>query len=357
MKIVATTSLPAVDRPNADRWNAARSRQLEIELAAPRKDVNEQNKKVQLLEEQVKKESEKQSSLVKQLNDTIENIQKDLDNKIVESDNIKHELELLKSTSNNKESDDESQRLRSIIQDREKTIKKAAEEHKKALDELERSKVNAEENLNSAIQENTRIKEKESTMYEIMDGLRKLLDLKDKENINKSPEKDHEAEVEVVVDGASGGAIPKINSCNCDHCQFIATNMNILNKHIRQEHIPTLYPCVICDFQARSTLELRNHKTEHDNTIPISKLHCGKCKFVARTEKDLSIHKITHESQAPFNCELCDFKSEVQSSLYLHEKDIHLKSKYQCDLCTNYFTKPESLKEQKTRTHNVDMYP
>ena len=27
MKIGATTSLPAVDRPNADRWNAARSRQ------------------------------------------------------------------------------------------------------------------------------------------------------------------------------------------------------------------------------------------------------------------------------------------------------------------------------------------
>ena len=27
MKIVATTSLPVVDRPNADRWNAARSRQ------------------------------------------------------------------------------------------------------------------------------------------------------------------------------------------------------------------------------------------------------------------------------------------------------------------------------------------
>ena len=28
MKIVATTSLPAVDRPNADRWNAARLRQF-----------------------------------------------------------------------------------------------------------------------------------------------------------------------------------------------------------------------------------------------------------------------------------------------------------------------------------------
>ena len=30
MKIVATTSLPAVDRPNADRWNAARSRQYTV---------------------------------------------------------------------------------------------------------------------------------------------------------------------------------------------------------------------------------------------------------------------------------------------------------------------------------------
>ena len=28
MKLVATTSLPAVDRPNADRWNAASSHQL-----------------------------------------------------------------------------------------------------------------------------------------------------------------------------------------------------------------------------------------------------------------------------------------------------------------------------------------
>ena len=34
MKIVATTSLPAVDRPNADRWNDARSRQNYEEMTA-----------------------------------------------------------------------------------------------------------------------------------------------------------------------------------------------------------------------------------------------------------------------------------------------------------------------------------
>ena len=33
MEIVATTSLPAVDRQNADRWNAARSCQKEVVLS------------------------------------------------------------------------------------------------------------------------------------------------------------------------------------------------------------------------------------------------------------------------------------------------------------------------------------
>ena len=35
MKIVATTSLPAVDRPKADRWNAARSRQYTFLTTTP----------------------------------------------------------------------------------------------------------------------------------------------------------------------------------------------------------------------------------------------------------------------------------------------------------------------------------
>ena len=39
MKIVGTTSLPAVDRPNADRWNATHSCQLKIDLAMPNKNI------------------------------------------------------------------------------------------------------------------------------------------------------------------------------------------------------------------------------------------------------------------------------------------------------------------------------
>ena len=50
MKIVATTSLPAVDRPNADRWNAARSRQLIFNHEGGTQKLNfmAQNKAIQI---------------------------------------------------------------------------------------------------------------------------------------------------------------------------------------------------------------------------------------------------------------------------------------------------------------------
>ena len=104
-------------------------------------------------------------------------------------------------------------------------------------------------------------------MYEIMEGLRKLIDLKDRENTDNSNEKDYWPEIEVVEDGALGGAIPKINSFKCEQCQFIAKSIIIMNKHVRQEHISTLYPCVVCDCQAKSMLELNNHKLKHVNDL------------------------------------------------------------------------------------------
>ena len=58
MKIVATTSLPAVDRPNADRWNAARLRQNTVNTclvtlygdACCEEDTNSQGDMAQALE-------------------------------------------------------------------------------------------------------------------------------------------------------------------------------------------------------------------------------------------------------------------------------------------------------------------
>ena len=103
-------------------------------------------------------------------------MEKELNEKNIEIGNLKTENEALrkdKTENGNEVTVQELQRLRTIVQDREKAIKKASENRKKELMELERAKKNAEENLNSAIQENTKIKEKDDTMYEIMEGLKK----------------------------------------------------------------------------------------------------------------------------------------------------------------------------------------
>ena len=107
--------------------------------------------------------------------------------------------------------------------------------------------------------------------------------------------------------------------------------MNILNKHIRQEHITTLYPCITCDFQAKTIYDLR----EHQNT------HIG--------------DQVSRKTSV--TCELCNFATDTQASLHMHERNIHKKSKYHCNLCSYYFTKSESLEEHKASKHNIGVFP
>ena len=286
---------------------------IKLELEAAKNDIIRKIDRIQHLEEQVKTELENKKIEIDELNDKIKKFEEVIVVKDLETDNLKKENDSLRK---NLEPNQEVQRLRVIIQDREKAFKKAEDEHKRELVELERAKQNAEENLNSAIQENTKIKEKESTMYEILEGLRKLLNLKD----DKS-----ESDVQEV--DSSSGAIPKQNNFKCEQCKFSCTNMNFLNKHIRQEHISTLFPCVICDTQARSIQELRDHEK--------------------------SIHNKDNTSK----CGLCNFKSANSDSLNDHMKTHSNLSTVKCDICTTYFTQPESLEVHKVKKHDIGLYP
>ena len=281
---------------------------LELELGVMKKETKEKSEKLSNMDEKTKKELQDKLIEIQNLSDTIENTKKELAKIVAEKIELKEENDKLRKESegnNNPESSQELQSLHSIIQVGEKAIKKAYEEHKKEIAEQKRAKQNAEENLNSVIQEKTKIKEKETTMYEIMEGLRKLLNIKDKDLNNKATTTNSNNLQDKtgvnVVDGASGGAVPKVQY-NCEQCKFSATNMNILNKHIRQELITTLYPCITCDFQAKTIVDLR----EHQNT------HIG--------------DQVSRKTSV--TCELCNFATDTQASLHMHERNIHKKSKY-----------------------------
>ena len=146
----------------------------------------------------------------------------------------------------------ELQRLQTIIKDSEKANKKLLETHKKEMKELERRKTDAEENLNSAVQENTKIKEKEDTMHQILKGLQKLLERYENDPVKK--DQVNNVSVTPDVDDSTGGARAKGPIFSCQKCPFTTTNITHLNKHTRNEHISTLFPCTKCDQQTNDLI-------------------------------------------------------------------------------------------------------
>ena len=60
---------------------------------------------------------------------------------------------------------------------------------------------------------------------------------------------------EITIDGGSSSNVFK-----CTNCNFKAYSIENLNKHTRDEHIATKYPCLTFDFQADSMSSLRQHQ-------------------------------------------------------------------------------------------------
>ena len=60
-----------------------------------------------------------------------------------------------------------------MVTDRDKAIKKLEETHKKEVDELKLQKRASDDDLNIATQENTKLKDKETTLVDIFKCMKK----------------------------------------------------------------------------------------------------------------------------------------------------------------------------------------
>ena len=95
----------------------------------------------------------------------------------------------------------------------------------------------AQDDLNYLKKENINIKDKEKNLLDIFAMLKKFVQV-DVDTTPTSPKPNSDA-----------SAGPNIL---CEKCNFVTTNIELLNKHVREEHIVTKYPCLICDYQAES---------------------------------------------------------------------------------------------------------
>ena len=353
--------------------------QLHAEVAKSTQELDEKNalletnkKDIETLKNELSGKVEKESidtAEMHRLELEVEKNKKDIEDKNQVIEKFRTDIETLKKEiSDNIPTDgsqeaQELQRLRTLVLDREKSIKKINESHKKELKEVECAKTNAEENLNSAIQENTKVKEKESTMYDILEGLKRLLEIEEKrkDTTTTMPESE-KPEVEIIDNGAAGGARKK-TSFSCQKCNFSSTNMENINKHMRSEHLTTLYPCVKCDLQAKSITELQHHTQSEYGEIPIDNVNtnqlrnqCNICSFIGVSEEALQTHKSKYHSQL-YECNVCDYFTENKSHLRQHITSNHNQTRYQCDVCSYFFSTSANLEAHKVEKHNHNCFP
>ena len=139
-------------------------------------------------------------------------------------------------------------------------------------------------------------------------------------------------------------------SFNCDKCQYICKNKELLRMHIEQIHDGILnYCCSTCKYKSYSRNGINIHiKSVHeDESVKIILLNCVNCKL-GNTHKRCS----SKESKTEFNCKLCPFKSTWEKrGLLIHMRTKHPGEKlFQCDSCqykSNMITDIKLHKEAK----------
>ena len=217
--------------------------------------------------------------------------------------------------------------VKEMVVDRDKTIKRMEEAHKKEVNILQREKKASDDSLSCVTEENTKLKDKEKTLLDIFKCMKQYMD----EQLNKCPS-------------------PDVDSLPCSECEKRFTNIGDLNFHKRNEHLLPSKTCKTCNFQAKDSCEFENHAKTH--TI-VDSFACKDCNFTASSEDNLSSHKITkHPMQT---CDYCHVQANSKADLDKHILEKHGKQKFQCDECPFADFSEENVLNHKIANHAVNV--
>ena len=121
---------------------------------------------------------------------------------------------------------------------------------------------------------------------------------------------------------------------NCDNCDFQATNVLILNKHINLKHRGKssenlkVFKCEVCGNQFSEYWSIMNHiKENHEVTERCTHYPRGRCKFldeecwlVHEKKKEITKRKETKDDS---KCYICEQMFKTKNDMMRHRKQIH----------------------------------
>lgn len=140
----------------------------------------------------------------------------------------------------------------------------------------------------------------------------------------------------------------------CEKCDFIARSTFDLDNHrgdIHGEQIGFAYRC--CDKKFTTLRELQEHEATHEK-LPLLCATCGKS---YRSKQALAHHEYTHSDARPYECKVCGQTYKRRENLIRHGQQHTGIKLFHCDLCPKEFAKKDSIINHYRKFHSDQPMP
>jgi len=148
---------------------------------------------------------------------------------------------------------------------------------------------------------------------------------------------------------------PKPKEFKCTVCNFVASNLQNLKRHLNVHLDIKPFTCSYCGTRYKQKADLKRHVSmKHTQTAP--KFECEHCKKTFGRKSELNRHVSTlHKNPATSECKCCKVKFESRLELEVHIAASH----FVCKLCPNlvYYARKADLKVHNTNKHNENDSP
>ncbi|KAK3581164.1 hypothetical protein CHS0354_024697 [Potamilus streckersoni] len=139
------------------------------------------------------------------------------------------------------------------------------------------------------------------------------------------------------------GRPPVLGLFYCKHCDFTATEKNLILKHHARVHVQPFLNCNYCNFTCRSRSVLMEHEArKHTNEKPF-KCQVEGCEYASKCKTDLDRHQSKHATEKIHKCPHCDFTTKWRRNIRHHLMTHTTDRPFSCDICGFSFKRYQDL--------------